>query len=204
MIFIVDYGMGNLHSIAKAFEYVGAEVKISSDAKEISRADKIVLPGVGAFRDGMENLKKQGLDVVLRKEVLENKKPFLGICLGMQLLADKSFEFGEWNGLGFVSGEVCEFDVDKKLKVPHVGWNDVNVLKDAPILSGIKNNSDFYFVHSYHLVCKDKENILGVSDYGGEFTAMINKDNIVAAQFHPEKSQRDGLKLLKNFLEWQV
>ena len=121
MIFIVDYGMGNLHSIAKAFEYLGAEVKIGFDAKEMSKAEKIVLPGVGAFRDGIDNLKKQGLDVALRKEVIKNKKPLLGICLGMQLLADKSFEFGEWDGLGFVSGEVCEFNIDKKLKVPHVG-----------------------------------------------------------------------------------
>lgn len=204
MIVIVDYDMGNLRSIAKALEYVGGDVIISSKPEDLKKAEKIVLPGVGAFRDGMANLQKKGLDLVLNEEVNKNKKPFLGICLGMQLLADKSYEFGEWNGLGFISGEVKKFDINKKYKIPHVGWNNVKIIYEHPLLKGIKDNSDFYFVHSYHLICKDKKAIAGTCEYGGDFTAMVAKDNIFATQFHPEKSQKSGLKLLENFVNWKA
>ncbi len=204
MIVVVDYGMGNLRSIAKALEYVGGDVIISNKPEDLRNAGKIVLPGVGAFRDGMENLRKNGLDLILNKEIKEKKKPFLGICLGMQLLADKSYEFGEWNGLGFIFGEVKKFDIDKKYKIPHTGWNNVKFVQEHPLLKGVKDNSDFYFVHSYHLVCKDKTTMAGTCDYGGDFTAMVFKDNIFATQFHPEKSQKSGLKILENFVKLEI
>lgn len=204
MIVIVDYDMGNLRSIAKALEYVGGDVVISNKPEDLKKAEKIVLPGVGAFRDGIKNLQKNGLDLALNKEVNNNKKPFLGICLGMQLLADKSYEFGEWNGLGFISGEVKRFDIDKKYKIPHVGWNNVKIIHEHPLLKGIRDNSDFYFVHSYHLVCENKKTIAGTCEYGGDFTAMVAQDNIFATQFHPEKSQKSGLKLLENFVNWKI
>jgi len=203
MIVVVDYGMGNLHSIAKALEFVGAEVLVSNKKEDLELADKIVLPGVGAFRDGMMNLQKNKLDKILFQEVIKKKKPFLGVCLGMQLLADKSNEFGNWKGLGFIPGEVKKFDVEDTLKIPHIGWNNVEFIKDHPVLSGIKDNSDFYFVHSYCFTCKDQSHIYGKTDYGGLFTSIIVKDNIFAVQFHPEKSQKDGLTLLSNFTKWE-
>lgn len=203
MIVVLDYGISNLSSIANALEYVNAEVVITKEAAQLSKADKIILPGVGAFRDGMSNLQKQGLDKALYEEVVRNRKPLLGICLGMQLLCDKSYEFGEWKGLGFIHGEVKKFDIDDKLKVPHVGWNNVNLVHGHPVLQGIENDSNFYFVHSYYVECKDNSDSIGVCDYGGPFTAIIARHNIFATQFHPEKSQKNGLKLLKNFVNWR-
>lgn len=204
MIVVLDYGMSNLSSIANALKYVGAEVKISKDAEDLSKADKIVLPGVGAFRDGAANLKNKNLDKALHREVIEKKKPFLGICLGMQLVADKSYEFGEWEGLGFVSGEVKRFEIPDKFKVPHVGWNNVKIIKDHPLMKDVEDEATFYFVHSYYMECKDEQNIIGICDYGRPFTAIVAKDNIFSTQFHPEKSQKNGLKLLKNFVNWGI
>lgn len=204
MIAVVDYEMGNLRSIAKALEFVGGDVIVSNKPEDLRSAKKIVLPGVGAFRDGMINLQKKDLISILRQEVKEKKKPLFGICLGMQLLADKSYEFGEWKGLGFISGEVKKFDIDDKYKVPHVGWNNVKFVSDHPLLKGVKNNSDFYFVHSYHLICQEESMVAGVCDYGGDFTAIVAKDNIFATQFHPEKSQKSGLKILENFVKLEV
>ncbi len=203
-IVIIDYGMGNLHSIRKALEYIGGEVLVTSDPKYLRTADRIVLPGIGAFGDGMTNLRGAGLVPVLREEVLEKKKPFLGICLGMQLLADKSHEFGEHEGLGFISGEVRKFSfVDgQSLPVPHVGWNNLGVKKTHPLLDGVKEGSHFYFVHSFHFIPTSENFVIGTTDYGYDFPAVIGRDNIFATQFHPEKSQRDGLKILENFLNW--
>src|SRR3989344_1868175 len=203
MIVVIDYGMGNLHSIAKALEYVGAEVLISSKIPDVKRADKLVLPGIGAFGDGIANLRELGLLDVLREEIVAKAKPFLGICLGMQLLADKSYEFGEHEGLGFVPGEVKKFDFldnSKKLPVPHVGWNSMHFRTTHPILEGVRDGSHFYFVHSFHFVPQGENSLIGMSNYGYDFPAAIGYDNIFATQFHPEKSQKAGLKILKNFI----
>ncbi|MBT5263008.1 MAG: imidazole glycerol phosphate synthase subunit HisH [Candidatus Magasanikbacteria bacterium] len=203
MIVVVDYGMGNLHSIAKALECVGGNVLVSSKGEDIKKADKIVLPGVGAFRDGVANLKKRGLDKILISEV-EKKKPLLGICLGMQLLANKSYEFGEYEGLSLIDSEVKKFNESIQLRVPHMGWNNIEILKDHVLLKGVKNNSDFYFVHSYFMECKNNEDVFAECSYGSNFPVIVAKDNIFITQFHPEKSQKNGLKILKNFAGWNM
>lgn len=199
-IVIVDYEVGNLRSVQKAFEKIGHQAIISNDHNIIKNADKIVLPGVGGFKDGITNLKNLGLIDVLTQEVIRHKKPFLGICLGMQLLAKKGYENGETNGLGWIDAEVIKFDFNdntQSLKIPHVGWNNVTY-DDHGLYAGIPNNSDFYFVHSYYF--KVNEVIANSSaDYGINFTTSIQKENIFAFQFHPEKSQEAGLKIIKNF-----
>ncbi|MDN5126624.1 imidazole glycerol phosphate synthase subunit HisH [Aliarcobacter butzleri] len=197
---IVDYKMGNLRSVQKAFEKIGCKAIISSDKETILKANKLVLPGVGAFKDGMKYLKELNLLSILNKKVLEEKIPILGICLGMQLLSNKSYENGETDGLGWIDAEVLKFDFStQKLKVPHIGWNELNYKKNCSLFENIENNSDFYFVHSYHF--KTNENIvIGTTNYGFEFVSAINKDNIYAVQFHPEKSQIVGLQLIENFV----
>lgn len=201
-IVIIDYNMGNLRSVQKAFEKVGCDAVITNNHEIIKNASKIVLPGVGAFKDGMRNLEELGLIEILNEEVLENKKPFLGICLGMQLVAKKSYENAETDGLGWVDAEVVKFDFtnyDKKLKIPHVGWNNVSYKNNNLLFDGIANNSDFYFVHSYYF--KTNEDIVtSTTDYGFDFVSSVNKNNIYACQFHPEKSQTAGLKLIENFV----
>lgn len=205
MIVIVDYEMGNLHSMAKALEYAGGKVRVSKDPRDLVAAEKIVLPGVGAFPHGMAQLKNQGLSAVLREEAIKKHKPLLGVCLGMQLLADESEEFGAHQGLGFISGQVIRFKVDaaQGLPVPHVGWNSVTFLKDHPLLAGIPGGADFYFVHSFHFQCRDADDAVAICRYGNPFTAIVAKHNIFATQFHPEKSQKYGLQILKNFVQWQ-
>lgn len=202
-IVIINYNMGNLRSVQKAFEKVGYEATITNDIDIIKSANKIVLPGVGAFKDGMKNLKNLNLISVLNDEILNNKKPFLGICLGMHLLATKSYENVETDGLGWIKAEVVKFDFRNtinKLKVPHVGWNNVSLKNKSLLYNGISNNSDFYFVHSYHL--KTNENIItSTTDYGFDFISSIHKKNIYACQFHPEKSQTFGLKIIENFIK---
>jgi len=203
-IVIIDYNMGNLRSVQKAFEKSGCAAVITNDIKKIQDADKIVLPGVGAFRDGMKHLEKLGLIGVLSNEVLKCKKPFLGICLGMQLLANKSFENGETRGLGFINAEVLKFDFienNDTLKVPHVGWNNVKYTHNKNILfEQVEDNSDFYFVHSYYF--KPKEDVsTSITDYGIDFVSSVRKNNIYAFQFHPEKSQKVGLKVISNFVK---
>lgn len=192
--------MGNLRSVQKAFQKVGVDAVITQDINIIQNSDKIVLPGVGSFKDGMKNLEKLNLIDVLNYEVLINKKPFLGICLGMQLIAKKSYENGECSGLNWVDAEVSKFSFDKlTLKIPHVGWNEVKFANKNILYNEISNFSDFYFVHSYHF--KTSENIItSYTDYGCDFISSINKDNIYAFQFHPEKSQESGLKIIKNFV----
>lgn len=200
MTIIIDYGMGNLFSVANALKYLGAEIKVSNRKDDLRNADRIILPGVGAFPDGMKNLKNLGIIESLEEEVFKNKKPFLGICLGMQLLAAEGEENGLTKGLGWIAGRVKRFQVDEKqFRVPHVGWNDVFPQKPSLLFAGLEKPI-FYFVHSYHLVPEDPSVITATCDYGENFAAAIQKDNLFGVQFHPEKSQKDGLKLLKNFL----
>jgi len=201
-IAIIDYGSGNLRSAAKAFEHVaGVKVKVTSDAKDLETATHIVLPGVGAFGDCIAGLKKiPGMIAAMEKQVLENKKPFLGICVGMQLLADTGHEYGEHKGLGWIKGEVRKISpADKSLPIPHMGWNSLQLSKPTPLLKNLQG--DVYFVHSYQFIPGDNDNLLATTDYGGKVTAAVARGNIMGVQFHPEKSQQAGLQLLKNFLE---
>jgi len=204
MLSIVDYGMGNIRSVMNAFELLGEKLEITDDPKKLSQSEAIILPGVGAFSDGMMNLKKKGLIQVLQKEIIEKEKPYLGICLGLEFLATKSFEGGEHEGLGWIDGEVIKINPsDTSLKVPHMGWEDTQILKKDGLFKEIENPT-FYYLHSYFFKIDDKEKdvITSICDYGGvPITATIQKNNIYAVQFHPEKSQTTGIKLLKNFLE---
>ncbi len=201
MIVIVDYGMGNLFSVKNALESLGVEVVISRNPEDLKRSDRIILPGVGAFPDGMKNLKESGIIPALEEEVLRKKKPFLGICLGMQLLGSVGEEYKETAGLGWLPGRVRRFQTDKKqFCIPHVGWNEV-AAKDNHLFKGLPNPI-FYFVHSYHLVPEDLSAVIATCDYGEIFAAAVQKENIFGVQFHPEKSQKDGLKVLENFLNY--
>ena len=195
MIAIVDYGMGNLRSVQKAFEYLGYDAAITDQSKALENASHIVLPGVGAFRDAIAALKAKDLDGMIKKEVSEGK-PFLGICLGMQMLFDRSSEDGEYEGLGLIGGEVVRFDTD--LKIPHIGWNTLYYNKRTALFDGIDDNY-FYFVHSYHAAKVANEDVETTCVYGYEFVASVNRANIWGVQFHPEKSGDTGLKVLKNF-----
>lgn len=199
---IVDYKIGNIGSIINMFKKIGVKAKLSSNKEEILNAKKLILPGVGSFDNGMRHLKESGLIDILNKKVLEDKTPILGICLGMQLLMDSSEE-GIEKGLGWIKGEVKKFQFNSsdKLKVPHMGWNLVNPTKKDSLYRDFSDESRFYFVHSYHAVCENEENILATTNYGYKFTSSIYKDNIYGAQFHPEKSHKFGMKLLKNFVE---
>ncbi|MCA9191178.1 MAG: imidazole glycerol phosphate synthase subunit HisH [Planctomycetales bacterium] len=197
-IAIVDYQMGNLRSVQKGFEHVGAAATVTSCPDEIARARKIVLPGVGAFGDAITELRQRHLIDPI-KDSIQSGKPFLGICLGLQLLFDVGYEGGEQKGLGIFPGEVRRFPASD-LKVPHMGWNQVGEVKcQAPLLNGISRQAYFYFVHSYYVVPADRNDVWLNCDYGVQFCAAIWRDNVYATQFHPEKSQRDGIQLLKNF-----
>ncbi len=197
MIAIIDYKMGNLRSVQKGFEHAGvSDVVVTDDPAVIERADGIVLPGVGAFRDAAANLRESGVEEVLRHRVAHGT-PFLGICLGLQLLADVGLEDGEWSGLGLIPG-TCE-RLPGGVKVPHIGWNTVEYPHDSPLFDGIEESTAFYFVHSYRLVPRDDAAIIGSTEYGVRFAAAVQHDNIFAVQFHPEKSSTMGLALLANF-----
>jgi glutamine amidotransferase len=202
MIAIIDYGMGNLRSVQKGFEHVGREAVVTSDAKAILSASKVVLPGVGAFPDCMRNLEQYGLIDAVRRTI-ESGKPFLGICLGLQLLFTESEEFGISKGLDIIKGRVVRFKGPefKNLKVPHMGWNSLSVKRRPPALLDVPENSHVYFVHSFHVVPEDKNVIATTTSYGIEFVSSIWKDNVFASQFHPEKSQALGLSILKRFGE---
>jgi glutamine amidotransferase len=200
MIAIVDYQMGNLRSVQKAFERVGHAAAITADPKALEQADHVVLPGVGAFADAIGEIRRRELIEPIRAAI-ESNKPFLGICLGLQMLFDVSYEDGEHEGLGVIPGEVRRFDVPAEYKVPHMGWNHVAQRRSAPIFEGIADGSHFYFVHSYYVVPKDDRVIAGEASYPEPFCAAIWRDNLFATQFHPEKSQAAGLQLLKNFAE---
>lgn len=200
MIVIVDYGVGNLASVLNMFKKAGvSEVSISGKEEDIAAADKILLPGVGAFDGGMGNLERSGLIPILNKKAIEEKIPVLGICLGMQMLSHRSEE-GEKPGLGWIDAETIKFNPDPalKLKVPHMGWDYVKVNRPNPLLT-VDSKHRFYFVHSYHVKCHDEKQSLATCDFGGNFTCMVNKDNIYGTQFHPEKSLRFGMELLRNF-----
>lgn len=201
MLAIVDYGMGNLRSVEKAFAQVGAEAKVVDSPREVERAAGIVLPGVGAFRDCIKNLEALRLRDAIVKSIKAGK-PYLGICLGLQVLFAESEEFGKCNGFGVFPGRVVRFPATPGLKVPHMGWNRLKIHRQAPILEGIAEGSFFYFVHSYYVRPEDGNISAGTTDYGIEFTSMIWKDNVFAVQFHPEKSQETGLRMLRNFSEF--
>lgn len=201
MIAIIDYQMGNLRSVQKGFERVGHKATITSSADDLLAAEKVVLPGVGAFGDAMRELRDRQLVDPIR-QVIADGKPFLGICLGLQLLFDRSSEGGDFEGLGVIPGEVRKFQLPREFKVPHMGWNEARVAKPAPILKGVEDRSHFYFVHSFYAVPADPSVTAIHSDYHEPFCAMVWDDNnLFATQFHPEKSQDIGLKVLKNFAE---
>lgn len=199
---IIDYGMGNLHSVENALRYIGADCFISDDKKELARADALILPGVGAFPDAIERLSELDYPDFIRNQTLD--KPLLGICLGMQLLFEKSYEFRECTGLGFIKGEVIKLkagQTDKTYKIPHIGYNGITTVNACPLLKNIDEGACFYFVHSYMGVCADRTQLASVTEYGEEVTAVVASGNVFGTQFHPEKSGENGLALLKNFKE---
>lgn len=211
---IIDYGSGNLHSARKAFERAALEadlsvkIEVTARPEDVRSADRIVLPGVGAFADckrGLDGV--AGMSEALEDAVRKEGRPFLGICVGMQLMATRGLEFGETPGLGWIEGEVKAIEpADRSLKIPHMGWNTLTVVNDHPLLAGIRTGADglhAYFVHSYHLVPRDRSVVVAETDYGGPITAIVAKGNTAGTQFHPEKSQVLGLKLIANFLRWQ-
>jgi glutamine amidotransferase len=196
MIAIVDYGMGNLRSVEKGFLKVGVDAKVITDSKAVDNADAVVLPGVGAFRDCMKNLEEMSLtEPILRS--IQKGKPYLGICLGLQVLFTESEEFGIHKGFDILKGKVVRFQIN--LKVPHMGWNNAKIQRRPPIFDGIQDEAFFYFVHSYYVVPDDNNIVATTTDYGITFASMVWKENIFATQFHPEKSQETGLRILKNF-----
>jgi glutamine amidotransferase len=198
MIVIIDYGMGNLRSVQRAFEYVGAEVVVTAHRGTIESASAVVLPGVGAFGKAMSNLEQTGLADVIR-QVIAQGRPFLGICLGLQLLFEESDEMGQHKGLGVFGGQVKRFEVG--LKVPQIGWNQIHVQRASPLLEGVADGSYTYFVHSYYVAPADPEIVLATTDYEIDYASIISQDNVFGIQFHPEKSQAVGLRILRNFTE---
>lgn len=202
MIVIIDYGVGNLFSLRSSFESLGADIRVSDDRAVIAAADKIVLPGVGAFGDAIRKLRDSGLDKVVTEEAKKGKK-LLGICLGMQLLFEKSYEYGEWDGLGLLRGLVVPMEgkIPAELMIPHIGWNALIKKREHPLLAGLSDGDCVYFVHSYYAEgCEDS--LIATAEYGPELTAMVAKDNVAGAQFHPEKSADAGLSILKAFIDW--
>ena len=203
MIAIIDYQMGNLRSVQKGFENVGHAATITSDAAELARADRIVLPGVGAFGDAIAELHRRDLVAPIR-DLVASGKPFLGICLGLQLLFETGYEGGKHKGLGILAGEVVRFDIPGTFKVPHMGWNQLRIRQASPLLDGLADGAHAYFVHSYYVVPADRDVIATETNYGIDFCSSIWRDNLFATQFHPEKSQADGLRMLKNFAEFAL
>jgi glutamine amidotransferase len=211
-IAVIDYGSGNLKSAAKALEIaannlnIKSKIEVTSDPKKISKADKIVLPGQGSFRDCYMSIKKiPGLNETLNEFVLEKKKPILGICVGMQLFAKIGYESMETKGFGWIDAEVRKINnLNKKLKLPHMGWNEIELKKDCFLFSNIKNKSHVYFIHSYEFMTKQKDCVVATTTYGNSVISSIVKENIVGTQFHPEKSQKNGLIILENFLNWKL
>jgi glutamine amidotransferase len=204
MITIIDYGMGNLGSIANMLKKIGAEAVISSDLSVIGRADKLILPGVGAFDSGMKKLHERGLPEILSEKVIAEKTPILGICLGMQLMTKRSEE-GSLPGLGWIDAETIRFrfgvEGNEDLRVPHMGWNTVHPAGEGELFRGMTDELRFYFVHSFHLVCNDENDIAARTHYGYNFVSAVRRGNIMGVQFHPEKSHKFGMRLLKNFVE---
>jgi glutamine amidotransferase len=203
MIVIVDYGMGNLGSVVNMLKKGGAQAVISSDPKVIAPASKLILPGVGAFDSGMRNLAERGLVTLLHQKVLEEKVPILGLCLGMQLLT-KNSEEGQLSGLGWLDATTVRFRFSQEksdLKIPHMGWNSIQIKKKSPLFTDLPSEPRFYFVHSYYVICQDIEDVAATTGYGFDFASVVWRENIMGVQFHPEKSHNFGLRLLKNFAE---
>ena len=200
MIAIVDYDAGNIKSVEKALHFLGREALVTGDSEEILRADKVILPGVGAFGDAMDTIRGRGLDKVLRK-VAENGTPFLGICLGLQLLFERSDEAPGAEGLGILKGEILKIPETEGLKIPHMGWNSLHLENNGRLFRGIEENAYVYFVHSYYLKAGDESIVKASTEYGVHIHASVEKDNVFACQFHPEKSSDVGLHILKNFVE---
>ena len=211
-ISVIDYGSGNLKSVAKALEVaanninINCKIVVTSDPKIIKQSDKIVLPGQGSFRDCFLGIKKiSGLEETLNEYVLEKKKPILGICVGMQLFAKIGYESQKTKGFGWIDAEVQKIDnMNKKFKLPHMGWNEIELKKDCFLFSNIKNKSHVYFIHSYEFKVKQKDFVVATTNYGNSIIVSVVKDNIVGTQFHPEKSQKNGLIILENFLKWKI
>lgn len=198
---IIDYGMGNLDSVTRAVEECGGVPRVTDRSEDIQAATHVILPGVGAFPEGIRNLKRRSLDRILWEQVIERQIPFLGICLGMQMLATRGWEGGETEGLGWIEGEVQRLEPSgEDPRIPHIGWNEVVFVRESPLFRGIESGRDFYFVHSYHLRCRREEDILTRTPYSGEFVSAVGCERIFGVQFHPEKSQRLGFQVLKNFL----
>ena len=198
---IVDYGMCNLDSVRRALEEVGARPFVTDDPADLDAADRIVLPGVGAFPDAMHNLRSRGLDEALAKQVLHEGAPFLGVCLGMQLMAAVGEEVEPTDGLGWIDARCVRFvATEEDQRVPHVGWNQVTPAVDSPLFRGIPSGADFYFVHSFHVACAATDDVLATTPYCGGFTSAVHRGSVHGVQFHPEKSQQWGLRLLRNFL----
>ncbi len=200
---IVNYGMGNLRSVFNAVQAIGGTPVLVDRPEDLADADRIILPGVGAFGEAMKRLHARGFVPALERAVLHDGRPFLGICLGMQLLATRGFEHGENAGLGWITGEVRALEPACDLRVPHMGWNAIAVQTQVPLLTDLPAQPAFYFVHSFHFVTEDPAAAVAVADYGGPVTSVVAKDHIFGTQFHPEKSHKVGLALLKNFLAYQ-
>lgn len=200
MIAMIDYDAGNIKSVEKALQKLGADVVITKDPQEILGADKVILPGVGSFGDAMNNLKKYGLDEVIH-QVVEKGTPFLGICLGLQLLFERSDESPEATGLGILKGEILRIPDAEGLKIPHMGWNSLHLQNNGRLFNGLKENDYVYFVHSYYLKAEDESIVKATTNYSVNIHASVEKDNVFACQFHPEKSSDVGLQILKNFVE---
>ena len=204
MIAIVDYGMGNKHSVLNALNFLGVAAEVTADPDRIRLADRVILPGVGAFGAAMENLNRNGLREAMQEAVLTRGKPFLGICLGMQLVAGQGTEKGLFEGLGWIPGEVSLLTPSSPdIKLPHVGWNDIVIEADSPLFQGLKKERAFYFVHSYAFYPQNPLHVAATCDYGGSLVAAVARDNIFATQFHPEKSQKNGMTVLENFADWE-
>ncbi len=201
MVVIIDYGIGNLGSIQNKLYRLGIKSVISSKIDDLEKAEKIILPGVGAFDNGIKNLKNYGLIEILNKLVIKKKVPILGICLGMQLFTNSSEE-GVLSGLSWIDAKTKRFNFkNNHLRVPHVGWNTILNKKDSSLFKDIQKDHRFYFTHSYHVVCENEENVVATTNYGFDFHSVIQKNNILGVQFHPEKSHKEGIKLTKNFVE---
>lgn len=196
---IVDYQMGNLDSVSRAVEVCGCKPLLTDKKEDLATVDSIIIPGVGSFHEGMAHIKKSGLDYILKENVIKEKIPTLGICLGMQLLATNGSEGGKIKGLGFIEGEVKLIDSCQNENIPHIGWNSVNLIEKSPLFLDIPSGKDFYFAHSYHFQCEKKYTI-ATTPYCGSFSSVIQENDIYGVQFHPEKSQKVGLMLIENFL----
>lgn len=203
VVAIIDYGMANLDSVYRAVEECGGKPVIADQEGPIRDANRIILPGVGSFADAMDNLEQRALDKILHEHVIEKRIPFLGICLGMQMMATRGLEREPRDGLGWISGEVRRLEPQgEDTRIPHIGWNEVCVARPSPLFDGIEDGSDFYFVHSYHLAANDPEDVVARTNYAGSFVSAVQKEWLFGVQFHPEKSQRLGFQILKNFLAY--